>query len=53
MRRSARGILGFLLAWLMATPLSAAEREKRVLLFVPEDATVPSIADFTRTTISW
>ncbi|EPX58506.1 hypothetical protein D187_003978 [Cystobacter fuscus DSM 2262] len=42
-------LLGFLLVWLMATPLAAAEREKRVLLFVPEDATVPAIADFTRT----
>ncbi|WP_052518262.1 sensor histidine kinase [Archangium violaceum] len=41
-------LLGFLLVWLMALPVAAAEPEKRVLLFVPEDALVPSIADFTR-----
>jgi hypothetical protein len=44
-------LLVFLLAWLMATPLAAAERDKRVLLFVPEDATVPdAIVSFVEAT---
>lgn len=39
--------LGFLLLFL-AAPSLAEERARTVLLFVPEDATVPAIADFTR-----
>lgn len=38
----------FLLLLLMSTPLAAAERVKTVLLVVPEDAVVPSIAAFTQ-----
>lgn len=40
--------LGFLLVLLMAPPLAASEQVKTVLLFLPEDAAVPAIADFTR-----
>ena len=41
-------LLGFLLLLLMAVPVEAAERARSVLLFVPEDPTVPAISDFTR-----
>jgi signal transduction histidine kinase len=42
-------LLGLLVLWLVTPPFAAAaEREKRVLLFVPEDVTMPFIADFTR-----
>ncbi len=40
--------LGVLFVLLTALPLAAAERVKTVLLFVPEDVTVPSISDFAR-----
>jgi signal transduction histidine kinase len=40
--------VGLLFLLLMFTPLAASERVKTVLVFVPEDAMVPSIADFTR-----
>ncbi|HEY0093392.1 MAG TPA: nodulation protein V, partial [Archangium sp.] len=40
--------LALLLLWLMALPAEASEQVKTVLLFVPEDATVPAIADLTQ-----
>ncbi|WP_052420537.1 sensor histidine kinase [Hyalangium minutum] len=40
--------MGVLFALLLSTSLAASERVKTVLVFVPEDGMVPSIADFTR-----
>jgi len=41
-------LLALLLLGLMALPAEASEQVKTVLLFVPEDATVPAIADLTQ-----
>lgn len=40
--------LALLLLWLMTLPAEASTRAKTVLLFVPEDATMPAIADLTQ-----